>query len=572
MGSYVRIKNKEHNIPIWNPKIGFEITTCCDTYSALLYLVLMLYFYLCFLSCQNSKTHNPDTADVLIEPASPIGSAVIKPYLQHATSHSIWILWETENGTESRIEWGESNMLGHTSVGTHEEGVGYLHQVELTELSPDTTYYYQAHSEDYISPVYHFRTPPDHSSDELFRILAMSDMQKDSSFPEQYAHMIEHGVLPELEKENHDLSDSLAMVLIPGDLVDNGWVHAEWYDDFFTPTSSLLSYVPVYPVPGNHEGNTPFFWRYFLLPENGSPGYEEHWWHKDYNNVRIIGLDSNTGYRIETQLDWLDDLLTSTCQQEEIDFVFAQLHHPFLSELWTPGETDFTGEVIQRLETFTDDCHKPSIHFFGHTHGYSRGQSLDHKHLWVNVASAGGALDRWGFHPQQDYPEFSVSEDEYGFVLVEVQPGSSPSFTVKRVSLGTPENPKDNEYTDEVVIHFSDEKPETPSLSLSLSEPQIAVGLQLQGSPFSDPDGDKHGATQWELHSSCTDFSQALFQRWLQHENRYMGEDLNENIDLSILSFPDLDSNTEYCLRFRYRDRGLTWSDWSTGIPFSTEP
>ena len=35
-----------------------------------------------------------------------------------------------------------------------------------------------------------------------------------------------------------------------------------------------------------------------------------------------------------------------------IDFVFAQLHHPHKSELWTPGENDYTGEVIQRMENF----------------------------------------------------------------------------------------------------------------------------------------------------------------------------------------------------------------------------
>ena len=131
------------------------------------------------------------------------------------------------------------------------------------------------------------------------------------------------------------------------------------------------------------------------LPKNGSSGYEEHWWYKDNSNVRIIGLNSNYQFRISEQLIWLDSLLDSTIIDDKIDFVFAQLHHPHHSELWTPGNTNFTGEVISLLEEFTEISNKPSIHFYGHTHGYSRGESRDHQHLMINVATAGGAIDYW---------------------------------------------------------------------------------------------------------------------------------------------------------------------------------
>ena len=35
---------------------------------------------------------------------------------------------------------------------------------------------------------------------------------------------------------------------------------------------------------------------------------------------------------------------------ENIDFVYAQLHHPHHSELWVAGNTDYTGQVIEILE------------------------------------------------------------------------------------------------------------------------------------------------------------------------------------------------------------------------------
>ena len=175
--------------------------------------------------------------------------------------------------------------------------------------------------------------------------------------------------------------------MIPGDLVSDGRVYAQWASQFFDPAKGLLAEVPVYPVPGNHEQDAQAFFDYFHLPDNGSAGFEEHWWWHDVGNVRMIGLDSNGLYGNQTQLEWLQGTLDATCEDETIDFVFAQLHHPHQSELWTPGNVPFTGRVIEALEAFSSDCGKPSIHFFGHTHGYSRGASQDHQHLMVNVAS-----------------------------------------------------------------------------------------------------------------------------------------------------------------------------------------
>ncbi|MDO1499519.1 metallophosphoesterase [Winogradskyella maritima] len=98
--------------------------------------------------------------------------------------------------------------------------------------------------------------------------------------------------------------------MIPGDLVSDGTNYSHWTDHFFEPSKNLFSEVPVYPVLGNHEKNTTYYFKYFSLPENGTPAYAEHWWYKDYGNVRIIGLDSNDGFRnIQKQYDWLQEVL-----------------------------------------------------------------------------------------------------------------------------------------------------------------------------------------------------------------------------------------------------------------------
>lgn len=358
----------------------------------------------------------------------------VRPYLQDATPNSMNILWETSSEEESIVEWGLTPKLGNKTSGSAFD-INYtdarIHEVQLTGLNKLTMYYYRVKTGKLVSDIYQFKTPPFAADQQAFNLVAMSDMQIDRSNPNKFSEIINQGVLSYLKKEfDGEVPENLALIMIPGDLVEDGTQYHQWKNHFFDPAHELFSKVPVYPVLGNHERNSTFYFKYFSLPKNGSPEYEEHWWYKDYGNIRIIGLDSNEGYRNKSQLNWLEEVLLQTSANDSIDFVFAQLHHPHKSELWLDGEEDFTGEVVNRLEQFSSQTGKPSIHFFGHTHGYARGQSRDHKHLWINVATAGGNIDYWGEFAQRNYDEFTVTQDEYGFVMVEIDPNrGNPKFT-----------------------------------------------------------------------------------------------------------------------------------------------
>ena len=288
--------------------------------------------------------------------------------------------------------------------------------------------------------------------------------------------------------------------------------------------------------------------------------------------MRIIGLDSNDGIRdIGAQLEWLKALLEKTAEEEGIDFVFAQLHHPHKSELWIPGETKFSGKVVGLLESFTESSGKPSIHFFGHTHGYSRGQSKDHKHLWVNVASAGGAIDNWGEYEGRDYEEYSVTQDEYGFVLVEVEADeSNPSFTLKRISRGNDGTKRDNEITDEITIWKNKVSPSDPNILSPSSGNVSPIHVILKASPFISPKRDAiHAATQWQVSTDST-FVKPVFDSWKQHENWYYLENRQENDDLTDDKVLRLHPQRNYFCRVRYRDQYLNWSKWSETSSFKT--
>ena len=88
-----------------------------------------------------------------------------------------------------------------------------------------------------------------------------------------FNQVIQNGVMVYVQDSlGNDLPANLQMVIIPGDLVDNGLNYAEWESTFFDPQHPLFSYVPVYPVLGNHENNTSSYFKYFHLPDNGSVG------------------------------------------------------------------------------------------------------------------------------------------------------------------------------------------------------------------------------------------------------------------------------------------------------------
>ena len=499
----------------------------------------------------------------------------INPYLQNAEPTSITIMWEFSSWYFSFVEWGLTPSLGNTTSTTFEytNSPACVLTAKLTGLQPNTKYYYKVISGSTSSPIFDFYTPANSVDEQSINIVAMSDMQKDGNNPTKFSEIVNDGIINYITTNyGGNTNENLDMILIPGDLVNTGTVYSQWKDEFFAQSEPLFSGVPFYPVLGNHEVNANLYFQYFDLPLNGTPGYEEHWWYKDNSNVRLIGLNSNSPYRIQEQLDWLEGVLNATASDNSIDFVFVELHHPHKSEQWTPGNTGFTGDVISLLEDFSTTTGKPTVHFYGHTHGYSRGQSKEHTHLMVNVATSGGYIDYWGAWPQQDYEEYTVSQDEWGYVFLEVEAGNDPKFTLKRLSVGDDFVSKTNSLEDSVVIRLNNTPPNTPVPLFPTSSDTVNPDcMVLLADEYVDVDGDLHGATQWQISNDCNDFTSPILDNWKQYENWYFDINTQANDNLSDELVTLLDPISGYCWRVRYRDRSLEWSDWSTPISFRTD-
>lgn len=504
-------------------------------------------------------------------------SIIVKPYLQDVTDQSAKIMFETSTGTTATVLYGVSPFqlnLSADAVSQTGSGSSRIFTSFLPDLTGKTKYYYKVILGNNVqSNVYHFTTLDIPANEQNINFVSISDMQRTGAHPNVYFNLVNSGIIPIMNQEVEGGMDALHGVLIPGDLVQSGGTYSQWKNDFFDLGENLSTIVPLYPSVGNHEyyndglGN---YLKYFDLPLNGHVNFPEQWWYKDFSNIRVIALNSNSNSSEQAlQLSWLTSTMNAVCTDTIIDFVFVQLHAPFKSEMWTPGESNFTGQVVSIMDNFTQTCQKPTIHLFGHTHGYSRGQSKYHEHLWINVATAGGAIDYWGEFPNHDYEEFTHSEDEYGFVLLKGQAGPDPEVLVKRYSRGDDYISKNNELTDSVTLRLVEFPPAKPKPVWPVDSIDFNCAT-FKASAFFDP-YNFHQGSHWQV-STTPDFSTLTADVWKQHENLYQNTDTQVNDDLTDEDDFILNPSQTYYWRIRYRDNYLRWSPWSDTQLFNTRP
>jgi len=407
---------------------------------------------------------------------------------------------------------------------------------------------------------------------DAFKMVTFSDSQ--GNWPERLEDICDNGII---DKECTDglpenCPDDVAAILIPGDLVSNGDQVHEWRDEFFMPCRNAFHYIPILPAIGNHDDPIQNYLDYFTLPENGEGVGEEEWYTVDYLNLRLITLNSD---RLAlAQFPWFANLLAATQGEAHIDFVITQFHHCCQSEVWPPGENIMSCLFVGSLEQFTADSGKPSAHLFGHTHAYSRGQSRDVPHFWVNVATSAGDIDYWGEYAQRDYDQFEVSYDEYGFSVLHFATGDEPSLRMVRRTGGDDENAYG--YTDETILDdfsvtFLNAQPERPEAVYPRDVQVDQKAVTLLGSPFSDADGDFHLSSHWQVTETPGDYTDPVIDAWgneTRFQNIWGDEDTQAGADIAAYT-ANLQYDTSYSWRVRYRDEHFAWSEWSEEASFS---
>ncbi len=278
--------------------------------------------------------------------------------VQRDASTSVTVAWVTKGKDDTRTHTvkygtGPGDYTAHGDGSSHQipnELFGYVHEVELTSLEPNTRYYYISGDKfGGWSSEYTFTTAPDGPRD--FTFVVVGDMGVTAAAIQNLYQM---------------RSEDPSFVLHAGDLsYANGFTPI--WDIWFEQISPLAANALYMPSIGNHEdepdlGVSSYLGR-FALPNN------ERWYSFDWGNTHVVSLDTESPYTEGSeQLDWLEEDLASASANPEIEWIVVFFHKPPYSASPAHGSNLSVRQYIcPILEYYGVD-----IVFSGHDHTYER--------------------------------------------------------------------------------------------------------------------------------------------------------------------------------------------------------
>ncbi len=330
--------------------------------------------------------HRSDVARLPQRLPSGTADFVVQPYLQYGTKDAMTVCWRSGRAAPGTLHWGESIRCEHSIAASEPEEI---QQVRITELEPETQYFYWVESENgegttIESEVSTFQTAGHRETPFAFAVI--SDTQHNPAVS---------GPLAKLAWSHRP-----NFLLHAGDLVDKGKMSDDWIDEFFASMHPLISRVPLFPVLGNHEQDARHYYDYMALPD------PEYHYQFSYGNADFFMIDSNRKVDPGSeQYQWLDQELAAS----DATWKFVCHHHPPYSSdendygnLWKNNRST-RGDLRVRELVPLYEKHNVDVVWTGHIHSYERTWPLrDNRAVEVNgtiymvTGGGGGGLETPG--------------------------------------------------------------------------------------------------------------------------------------------------------------------------------
>lgn len=508
-----------------------------------------------------------------------LSAQTLKPYLQSATDHSIWIGWRTTANEESIVMWGASpDALTNTDTGNVHTftATNLWHRVRLDNLQPNTAYYYQVKTGAQVSPVARFRTYPTPSkANGHVRVLIVGDTQHagnaTTTFNAAKAKLI--------EKYGPNLEDNVQLILKQGDNVDQGTL-ALYSSMHFDPLSVLSANIPTMTVVGNHEyyqnSDLSLFFPHFefddpaLLYNNMAGQDGEHYYAFRVGKVLFCMLNSNEWWSRQT--DWLEDVVQTANADPSVRMIFGTAHHPLRCENWvSDGSAYIRDQIVPTLRA----SEKAAMYTSGHSHMYARGSNRDSS-LWEVISGGGGLIQNWNENVEQDYPDVQRSFDVSTYQIMDIDLDAG-TMDVECYTTGNFEYTMPNVLIDQFHRYLGKPQPAKPNL-LPLTDSLVMLPFTFEGSPFVSPAGEVYNSTQFQVAGASGNFESNLivdlkrdFENFYQIESAAYFSPIDQMAGVNIFQMT-VDSTQVFqgknWIRVRYRDQNLEWSAWSEPMAF----
>lgn len=324
---------------------------------------------------------------------------------QGPTDTTMTVTWRSTEQT-GQVAYGETAAYGSVVTATSiAYGGTWLHEAELTGLSPGTTYHYRVGSGTSVAPDRTFTTGPARSPRASFRFAAYGDSRSDDAARARVRAAVQ-------QRQPAFSVDS-------GDLVDNGDTQSQW-DQWFATMEPLIASTPFVSIVGNHEVNSSRFYQQFALPRREGTSDETYssW---VYGNVHFLSLNTEIAYGAGSpQYQWLEADLARAAADPRVRWIVAVFHRPPYSSGSHGSEWGVREAWSALFEKYGVD-----LVFNGHDHHYERSRAFANGVAQrdgggvVYVVTGGAGAPLYGVTPS-DFTAFSRSV--HHFVELDVTP------------------------------------------------------------------------------------------------------------------------------------------------------
>ena len=315
----------------------------------------------------------------------------------------LWTAFQPGTGTVTVTDAsGQSNVFLASTQAFQPSltGLGtpyYQFQADITGLQSGSTYSYRVtlNGQDIGSDPtqFHFTTP----TPGKFSFLVFGDSGADS--PEQ------HTLIQRMAAEQ-----GISKVIHVGDMAYMNGTFAQFEANYFALNAPLMSRLPFFATPGNHEYETAdaaAFVAGHAMPASNVPTADlGRYYSFDWGDAHFTSIDSNllsNPAAAGRMLAWLDNDLSSSSKYWKIVF----LHHPpyptgmHLSDPLCALVRQNVNPIVERNGV--------QLVLTGHEHGYERSwpvandqrvQSSGQSTTYVITGGGGGAMEEIGSLPQ----------------------------------------------------------------------------------------------------------------------------------------------------------------------------
>jgi hypothetical protein len=337
----------------------------------------------------------------------------IYPYLtwrNNPTNSMVVNWWNPTTTGDSSVDYGLTTSYG--SVATNSAATNFQ-CVELTNLTPGTTYHYRIRSSDgTIGTDNTFTTSAENVTSFSFAVIGD---------PRGIALPSDATVYHTRHKQLLDwmTTQNLSFALETGDIVWEGAILTSdpqtkanvesYYTEFFKAEQNFTKRWPIMPTMGNHEvqpGGRDYIYYYDMyedaLPTNGTAGCRGRVYSFDYGNAHFVSLSS---YQVDLNLQktWLINDLTAARANPNIKWIFAYMHAPMYT---TSGHANRDDEIAAWGPVFEE--FKVDIVFAGHNHLYERfhylkgGQVVEDRQgpMYITNGMSGAEFNNGGDDPK----------------------------------------------------------------------------------------------------------------------------------------------------------------------------